>query len=250
MTKIRVSSYLGALFALAVAQAAASPMVLAYEQERSEYGAGLRLASLPARVRLSAPVLGAFVSNGGQDALDRAMKTWSSVEGAPLGFERAADGETATIEVKAISEGWKWGATIGAHTEIAKDALTGEIRRAVIELDVSQTWSDAAKVPKDAIDLETVLLHELGHAAGLAHSWDNSAVMRAGIKKGQSPRRTLTKDDIDGIVSIYKAPRPPVLDKPIPLSRAPYRWVLLAAAGLCLVGGFFWQRKKRRTSGA
>src|SRR5262245_52613699 len=134
----RVFSYLGALFVVVAAQAAASPFVLAHEEERSEYGAGLRLTSFPARVRLLAPVPDSSLSNGGRDALSRAMKTWSSVDGSPLTYEMARDAEAALVEVKPIAEGWKWGAAIGAHTDVKSDARTGEIQHVVIELDATR----------------------------------------------------------------------------------------------------------------
>lgn len=54
-------------------------------------------------------------------------------------------------------------------------------------------------------DLETVVLHEFGHALGLGHSTDTNAVMYpyyTGVKQ------TLGKDDINGIYDVY-GPRGP-----------------------------------------
>jgi hypothetical protein len=54
-------------------------------------------------------------------------------------------------------------------------------------------------------DLETVVIHELGHALGMGHSAISAAVMSAyytGVKQ------TLTSDDIAGIDSIYGAVPP------------------------------------------
>lgn len=50
------------------------------------------------------------------------------------------------------------------------------------------------------IDMETVALHELGHALGLRHSNVNNSVMEA-VYEGE--RRNLTQDDRDGIRAIY-----------------------------------------------
>lgn len=50
------------------------------------------------------------------------------------------------------------------------------------------------------IDMETVALHELGHALGLLHSGVNNSVMEA-VYEGE--RRNLTADDRNGIREIY-----------------------------------------------
>lgn len=69
------------------------------------------------------------------------------------------------------------------------------------------TWYTGAQgsIPANAIDVETVWLHEFGHGAGLGHSAIESAVMFAyygGV------RRALHQDDIDGITVLYPAGEP------------------------------------------
>jgi peptidoglycan hydrolase-like protein with peptidoglycan-binding domain len=58
------------------------------------------------------------------------------------------------------------------------------------------TW----RVDGSDYDLETVALHEAGHALGLAHSDSSSAVMYAYYA---GVRRNLTQDDVNGIQSLY-----------------------------------------------
>jgi hypothetical protein len=61
-------------------------------------------------------------------------------------------------------------------------------------------WSTGIPIPAGRYDLESVLLHENGHVAGLGHSADTNAVMYAyygGL------RRELHQDDIDGISFLY-----------------------------------------------
>jgi Matrixin len=61
-------------------------------------------------------------------------------------------------------------------------------------------WSTGVSTPAGRYDLESVLLHENGHVAGLGHSADTSAVMYAyygGL------RRELHQDDVDGISFLY-----------------------------------------------
>lgn len=54
-------------------------------------------------------------------------------------------------------------------------------------------------------DLETVLLHELGHALGLDHSATTDSVMYAGYL---GVRRALALDDVYGITILYPRPEP------------------------------------------
>lgn len=182
------------------AQVVVLPNSLAYEETRTEYGARLRLTSLPARVRLDKPVPG--LSDGGQAALLRAIASWNAkARSAPVLV--MTNDDDALIEVNAISEGWKFGSTIAAHTAVDSDSWQGDIRHVIIEIDARRKWSQGATVSPDELDLESVLLHELGHALGLDHSRNQEAVMRAGIRPGQT-RRILEADDIAGLGDLTK----------------------------------------------
>jgi hypothetical protein len=62
-------------------------------------------------------------------------------------------------------------------------------------------WSVATPTPFDSVDIQTVVLHELGHALGLDHS-SPPAVTQPYVDYGEQ-RRVLTQDDKDGIIAIY-----------------------------------------------
>jgi peptidoglycan hydrolase-like protein with peptidoglycan-binding domain len=69
--------------------------------------------------------------------------------------------------------------------------------RKEIRLNVDVSWSVAATTPTTSQDLQTVVLHEVGHAIGLAHSSIRSpqvAVMYGSVSKG-TQRRNLRPDD-------------------------------------------------------
>lgn len=69
--------------------------------------------------------------------------------------------------------------------------------------DGSWTWTSGTPTGGQ-IDLQSVALHEFGHALGLGHSAVNAAVMYPSISAG-TMKRTPQPDDIDGLISIYGA---------------------------------------------
>lgn len=78
-------------------------------------------------------------------------------------------------------------------------------------------------------DIQTHVLHEIGHALGLAHSADPNAVMYAIIPPGKV-RRTLGQDDINGIKALYPTFRDQRIFDP--------EWYLLLNPGLVKVIGW------------
>jgi hypothetical protein len=72
-----------------------------------------------------------------------------------------------------------------------------------MELSSKVQWSTAETTPANHYDLWSTVLHEMGHAAGLGHTQDTSAVMYASLKAGHQ-RRTLTDDDIAGLEAGYR----------------------------------------------
>jgi hypothetical protein len=87
--------------------------------------------------------------------------------------------------------GVKWGALSGSILAIACWGGADECD-IVADNDGTSNWQ--------SIDLQTVMLHEAGHCAGLGHSNDSSAVMYFaynGVKREPRP------DDVAGICAIY-----------------------------------------------
>ena len=188
-------------FLVVAAQVVVLPNALAFEESRTEYGARLRLTSLPVRVRFDTPVPG--FSDGGRAALLRAIATWNARACSSPLLVLTEEEDDVLIEVAAILEHWEFGAAIAAHSAVESDPFLGDIRHVVIKIDARRKWSQEAVVAANAIDLESVFLHELGHALGLDHSRNQDAAMRAGIKPGQT-RRILHEDDVRGICAVTK----------------------------------------------
>ncbi|HEV3164220.1 MAG TPA: matrixin family metalloprotease [Isosphaeraceae bacterium] len=68
-----------------------------------------------------------------------------------------------------------------------------------------QSW----QINGTTYDLLTVAIHEMGHALGMSHSADSTAVMYATYSDA---KQTITTDDTSGIQSIYGAPKDDVFD--------------------------------------
>ena len=70
-------------------------------------------------------------------------------------------------------------------------------------MDVNQNWECGPGNPWwNEFDLESVILHEVGHQLGLDHSSNNGAVMWWSIGMSAN-KRVLHSDDINGIRSRY-----------------------------------------------
>lgn len=231
--------YIGVLVVIMAAQVAVLPSVMAYEKTRTEMGVRLRLTSLPVRVRLDTPVPG--ISDGGRAAILRAISSWNARSCSSPLFVLTEEDDDASIEVISVVDGWKYGPAIAAHTAVDNDPYQGDIRHVVIEIDGRRKWSQNADVAADALDLESILLHELGHSLGLDHSRNSEAIMRAGIKPGQT-RRHLHEDDLSGICDVIKYSHPENLGSLANVARMTKSspgllvLVIMVLAGLMVVG--------------
>ncbi|XP_026434096.1 metalloendoproteinase 3-MMP-like [Papaver somniferum] len=69
--------------------------------------------------------------------------------------------------------------------------------------DAEENWSTYPVPGQCTMDLETVVLHEIGHLLGLGHSTEPNAVMFPSIRAG-SLKRKLDVADIRGIRALYR----------------------------------------------
>ncbi|XP_021747214.1 metalloendoproteinase 3-MMP-like [Chenopodium quinoa] len=67
--------------------------------------------------------------------------------------------------------------------------------------DATENWSDDPGLYE--MDLNSVVLHEIGHLLGLGHSQDQNAVMFPTIGQGMR-KRELQQDDVEGIQALYE----------------------------------------------
>lgn len=91
-----------------------------------------------------------------------------------------------------------------AMTMLAYRKSTGEIVDA--DIDVNERdfdWTTTDNVSDVKSDVQNALTHEFGHLLGLAHSEDTSATMWRESSDGDLDKRSLARDDVDGICDIY-----------------------------------------------
>ena len=181
---------------------------------------GLVWNTLPVIVNYNAA--GAPASIDDQGALERAMASWTAV---PTSFFEYVFGGTTT-RCPSMYDGCPGPQVLDGNNDVGWDdipinGVIGVTWHSTAEFDIvldnaNFAWyTGALPVAPGAFDLETVNLHELGHAAGLGHSSNNAAVMYPSVSPGVS-KRTPHQDDADGISSIYPATTPLPTATPTP----------------------------------
>jgi hypothetical protein len=142
---------------------------------------------------------------GFEAAVRAAAKTWSSV--SSLDFEYEYQGQTR-INRSALNDGvhavyYSPGGGGQAATTLATTKYWTQGSQLVhfdIIFNGRHRWS--VNPDRSQIDLETVALHEFGHALGLGHSSQWQAVMYPSVNPGTT-RRALSTDDIAGARVFY-----------------------------------------------
>ena len=156
-------------------------------------------------------------------SMNAAFKTWSDATGGAFKFEQNSASSPAAITVDWDTDGSKISdPTFLAYTSFNTDS-TGHIVNAYMTVNAHNfTWHQGgfggvgplgANGLHDA-NLDSVILHELGHALGLDHSDRNPATIVGPVLPGDPPTMNsvifpnsgmLHNDDIAGIRALYHA---------------------------------------------
>ena len=151
----------------------------------------------------------AGVSASAMSTLQAAASTWGQ-QGANFQFQ---GGGPSSLGTGACGGGGTngsntvgWGVQSGAVLAVTCSWFenTGSPRAAIefdMQFDPGWSWTTGGATQ---VDLQSVALHEFGHAAGLNHSADSSAVMYASYTSG-SVKQTPAQDDISGLIAVYGA---------------------------------------------
>ena len=159
-----------------------------------------------------------------EDDLLDSLSSWDGVECSELGF--AHQGETMQIPmigydttpnarnqniVSFVQQADLWiddprAAGLTTITMCANDTpacAAGTIIDADIQLNEGYFEFTSSQSPNIRMDLTNTLTHEIGHLLGLDHSSDLEATMYEAAPYGETEKRSLAQDDIDGLCSIF-----------------------------------------------
>jgi hypothetical protein len=161
-----------------------------------------------------------------QRAVARAFGTWGSAPGVTLpaefvGFTPAEPFTSEGMSVIGFRARPDLDRTLGATT-FTLDSVTGNVLEADVFLNAAFPWSTATGGDGQRFDVESILLHELGHVLGLGHSALGETELLPGggrrvlakgavmfpiaFPPGNTRDRVLDPDDVAGIGDIYGSP--------------------------------------------
>jgi len=164
----------------------------------------------PVKVGLSSSGPSYLPVSAVQNALQRAMNSWQSISGQSLAFQY--QGSSSTIKANNLDDvnsiiwvkhGWaysKYTLAVTRYSYYIDDAPH------IVDSDILLNaqyfkWGANLQTNEGVIDVQEVLLHELGHMVGFAHSSYLHAVMFPYLP--QQVDHTLSRDEIAGFRFLY-----------------------------------------------
>jgi hypothetical protein len=168
----------------------------------------------------SMPISVAYNADGAPGEIDAApliedaVARWNDVSPGTFAFtwSGASTGETGSCGTSVQRDGVNTvkfvddlpSGTLGQTCTVWSVSAGASAPLVEFDMELSSTvqWSTAETTPGNRYDLWSTVLHEVGHAAGLGHTNDGTAVMYASLKAG-TQKRTLTPDDREGLLAAY-----------------------------------------------
>ncbi|MGH7751337.1 MAG: matrixin family metalloprotease [Gemmatimonadales bacterium] len=151
----------------------------------------------------------------GKDAMSWSLDQWNAVPSSSFRFNKGPDTDAfASVEVCALQiadatntvrfSSTLPAGTLGATCTVVSGEQSGIPRVVEFDLQLNATiqWSDAPATPSGFYDLRSTMVHELGHALGLAHTSSSGAAMLPTLGKG-TQQRAVTADDRNGVLALY-----------------------------------------------
>ena len=135
-----------------------------------------------------------------------AVDSWTSFSCFPYDIKKAEQDLKADVSIRFEHDEWHHNKTMVAYTHVnseGKAAIEGLIQSVQMEFNGAQMFSFTEETTDTAVDFQTILLHELGHALGLAHVVDKTQVMDLGVKLGLK-KRELTEADKTALCDAYR----------------------------------------------
>ena len=120
-----------------------------------------------------------------------------------IGYKNDPDFQNANIVIF-IDEGWQHSSGILALTSVTFKPSDGIIKDADIELNSAEfRFSTTNYTTQVGIDVANTIAHEAGHFLGLDHSDVAESTMFFSALPGETKKRNLEDDDVNGICAIY-----------------------------------------------
>ncbi len=149
-------------------------------------------------------------------ALRAAIEVWNVPDCSDFAFEYAGEsGLTRTVPDDRINvvmfrnDDWPYSSSAIAVTSVTADG-TGKIVDADLEVnEVHHTFGFAEESGNNVWDLPNAVAHEAGHFLGLDHTPIDDATMAFDTTPGETRKRDLHPDDIEGLCTIYPAGEEP-----------------------------------------
>jgi len=159
------------------------------------------------------PTQGSNVAGAGYEAaFQQAFQTWSAVATATIRFNEGpptaatvqpgVDGVNLITTNLTPAEWAVYGIDAMSLTNVTTSITTGQIVEADIVFSPNVAFTTTLPTPSNAVDLQAVATHEVGHLLGLDHTPLASAVMFP-LAAGDNLSRTLTTDDTIGVSTLY-----------------------------------------------
>ena len=146
-------------------------------------------------------------------SLERSAATWNEIPAAPhINITENSDSPEWGIDgingVYLVQD-WPFSFRALAVTLTTYNDDTGELIDTDIIINGEMRFGLSGE--RNRYDLDTVLTHELGHVLGLDESDVRGATMFPDTRRGETDRRQLSTDDVDGILSLYRHQTMPVI---------------------------------------
>ncbi|HJZ86124.1 MAG TPA: matrixin family metalloprotease [Polyangia bacterium] len=151
------------------------------------------------------------------DAVQASFQTWQvscsylgfrfdgKLPDAPIGY---VPGGSNVNAVKWIETGWTSSSRAVAITLLTFQCTSGEIFDGDITLN-GTFFHFTTSGAQGAQDVQNTVTHEVGHLIGFDHSPDPESTMYADAPAGETKKRDLTADDIQGVCDVYPNGQPP-----------------------------------------
>jgi hypothetical protein len=198
----RSLAVVGALLGLATSASA-------YNVMTTPGGLELRWTALPMKFTIHQAAANGVSASATQSAIRASYTTWSSVScsyftSKDLGVVNLPQGdENDNINTHSFLSSWPSSYDNNALgiTWTHYDASSGKIFDADAHYNPKYTWSTTGSL--SAIDVQSVVTHEIGHQLGLDHSNDQNATMFYATGNGDTSQRSLAADDLAGLCHLY-----------------------------------------------